>query len=555
MKNILSIFFLLCAAVLYSQPTTISGDQVRGSVPPGGSTDQVLSKISGTDYDYQWSTPTAAPTDFLGTGFTSGGGTGTIPSGTFMQADFLTIGYNPSYPSDPLPTDAAGGIFLSGSVVRLFSTDGTAGTTKFELPATGGLHVITDDSGTTETGDLIYSKTGLAMYQYNATTTDEAVLNVGLSGFRMRFYRPDLGADIEAETHGGMTLKTYDAADGNTTIEMKPTYIQVGSSGVFEGLKYDSDISANQTSPQDIPDIGNVDARIAAAVAGVGSFTPTVTEYATAGTDTYTVPAGATRLKIECTGGGGGGASGQRGALGIIRRGSGGGGGGGYSVYTVVLSEIGSPSTLSLTIGAGGAGGAAITTNSTAGAAGSAGGETSVTYTGGLPLCSAFGGAGGTGGVGNTAGVGGDGGAGMFRDLVSPSGATGTAGNGIAPTDEKNIIPGGGASGGGVFDDDDPKTGGPGGASFFGKVTGPSGGAVNGGAGSAGSMGSATWSPVGPGGGGGGSNSSSGTGGAGGAGGAGIRGGGGGAGGAVENGSSSGAGGAGGDGFIRISAF
>ena len=52
----------------------------------GGTTGQVLTKNSGTDYDYSWAAGGGGASDALGTGFTSGGGTGAIPSGTSAEA-------------------------------------------------------------------------------------------------------------------------------------------------------------------------------------------------------------------------------------------------------------------------------------------------------------------------------------------------------------------------------------------------------------------------------------------------------------------------------------
>lgn len=125
-----------------------------------------------------------------------------------------------------------------------------------------------------------------------------------------------------------------------------------------------------------------------------------MTAYMAAGTFSFVVPSGVTRIKTRAVGGGGGAGGSASGLSG------GGGGGGGYAegYYTVVPGA-----TLTITVGAPGAGG-------TAGNIGSAGGTTSVSG-----QLSATGGGGGGAGGGGT-GAGGFGGAGTGGQLNSVGG-------------------------------------------------------------------------------------------------------------------------------------
>lgn len=99
----------------------------------------------------------------------------------------------------------------------------------------------------------------------------------------------------------------------------------------------------------------------------------TVSEFSVSGT--WTKPAGATFVTVECWGAGGGGGSGGRYGLGSTRPGGGGGGGGAYVSRVFNANDL--PSSVLVTIGAGGAGGPAQTTDSSPGNQGATGGNTS----------------------------------------------------------------------------------------------------------------------------------------------------------------------------------
>jgi hypothetical protein len=286
---------------------------------------------------------------------------------------------------------------------------------------------------------------------------------------------------------------------------------------------------------------------------------------------TYTKPAGATFVMVECWGGGGGGGSGRLASGETNVSGGGGGGGGSYTYRLFKASDL--AATESVTIGAGGAGGAAVVSANGNGNDGSDGGNTTFGS-----FLSAYGGGDGKGGVSINQAFGGTSGGvlsagltaggaprsinvatnatsasvtGQFGGLTQSTGlgqASGFGGGGGAAASAAN--PGniggssyqggaGGGGGGGVNNSDVPQAGGDGGSK-----TG-----ANGGGGAGGAIGSngvaGTTLGFGGGGGGGATSAAGGTGGTGG-----IAAGGGGGGGSITT--SSGAGGAGGNGLVRV---
>ena len=284
------------------------------------------------------------------------------------------------------------------------------------------------------------------------------------------------------------------------------------------------------------------------------------------GSGTYTKPAGATFVMVECFGAGGGGGSGRRSSG--NRSGGGAGGGGSYAYRLFKASDL--ASTVTVTIGSGGTAGAAQTVDNTNGITGVSGGDTTF----GSHL-SAFGGQFGNGGT-DSATFGGLG-AGVLDTSGAPLSRTGAnaaiygqfgGGNVSAAAETGNPSGFGGGSGGGGFAF---SAGLPGGCSYQGGAGGGGGGGLQSGTSYTGGAGGSALGPTG--GGGTAGTSSGGAGGAGafrqggggggagvaspaaaaGAGGAGGSGGGGGGGGGASNaGANSGAGGAGGNGLCRV---
>lgn len=276
--------------------------------------------------------------------------------------------------------------------------------------------------------------------------------------------------------------------------------------------------------------------------------------YTTAQTNTaVAVPTGAKLANVTVCGAGGGGGSGRRGASGSVRCGGGGGAMGGVSLGEFSIVDLGSPTTLYVTVGTGGPGGNAVTADDTNGNAGTTGGESSVKAGGtgaSNRFISAFGGNAGSGGT-NSSGTGATTttGSAMFANAAGGSASvSGGAGSG-ATTPNYSVIGGGGASGGGVSSGNAASSGG---TSSYGGYYSLSTSGTGGSSGAAGGNGSACTGCYTGGGGGGGAASTSA---AAGAGGTGSRSGGGGGGGASVNGNNSGAGGTGGDGYVKVTFY
>lgn len=318
-----------------------------------------------------------------------------------------------------------------------------------------------------------------------------------------------------------------------------------------------------------------------------------VDEYSTAGTATWTKPAGAKFVLAELLAAGSGGGAGRRGAAGTLRTGGSGGGGGAYFAQWLPASILGATEIVG--VGYGGQGAPAITVDDTDGGIGGAGtesyfGDWAWAYTGGRGYGGSTGSvSGGTGGGWTNQGTqgtvtasnvgevnpdptdtlnpttedaiafGGGGSvmtgtyAGAGGNAVYGGGAGGASQSAYAGWGGSSVFGGaGGGPGGSITAADVAGTGGRGGASAYTSPTGPTG--ANGGSGgAAGSAGATTsvGSMAGTGGGGGGASKTA----AAGKGGKGGRGCGGGGGGASLNGFASGAGGDGGDGFVRVTTF
>ena len=138
--------------------------------------------------------------------------------------------------------------------------------------------------------------------------------------------------------------------------------------------------------------------------------------YSTAGSFTWTKPAGLKSAIVFVGGAGGGAGSGARLAAGTNRFGGGGGGGGAFNIQLFDASSL--ASTVAVTVGTGGTGAAAVLVDSTNGASGTAGGLSQ------FGSVQASGGNGGGGG--STASGAGGGGGGTTQYL--PYNGTGSSG-------------------------------------------------------------------------------------------------------------------------------
>lgn len=294
---------------------------------------------------------------------------------------------------------------------------------------------------------------------------------------------------------------------------------------------------------------------LAEALTGGSNFSAQVTIITNSGSGSYSVPSGASLLKVWGWAAGGGGGSGRKGATNSIQCGGGGGGSGAGGYIEIPVLALDGATTIVWTNGAGGVGGSSQTTNSSNGLAGTSGGMTSFGLW--MVLSGGGGGAGGTTSSG-TAGTAGDtfgvwtGRSGGSANAAGTSGGAGGDAYNTSPYLVNQRLASGGGAGGGITAAGVASTGGRGGiaASWLLTARGGNGygsqGAINGNGGDGVSLHSAFAAP-GAGGGGGGS-SVTGNGGNGGRGA--LYGAGGGGGGAAGDGI--GDSGAGGDGAVGV---
>ena len=333
--------------------------------------------------------------------------------------------------------------------------------------------------------------------------------------------------------------------------------LKVDNNGIMFGDGTTQTTAATAGIP-DAPSDGSTYGRNNGAWAVAGGGGADIQTFTTAGTATWTKPAGKTMAWIRIFGGGGGGGSGARQAAGTAKSGGGGGQAGGMTELFIPLSALGATETV--TVGAGGAGGVSASTNTSVGNAGGPGGQSSIGNYKALMNAAAGGGGGttvsGAGGVGASANY-------SFNFVnyaaaaASVSGGAGSTGQGASPTAIDSrffILPTGGGGGSGGLAT--PSNGGAGGTKpasatttgIVASVAGGSGGTTLGALPTAGTSGVANYQ--GGTGGGGGAFILSVAGQAGAAGGQPSGGGGGGA--ASYNGFASGAGGDGGDGMVIV---
>lgn len=448
----------------------------------------------------------------------------------------------------------------TGQNGKFLSTDGTGPAWATALTSETDGSVTNEGSlsvgaGSGTSSEIISNTSGSTTVTFNASTGLSIAENTGTGNITLTNTAPD---QTVALTQGGIVSisGTYPnftisatETDGSTTNEIElPS--QTGNAGKY--LKTDgsvvswdtpagggsltvSDEGSNLTTAAtsiDFVGVGVVATNTSGAVTVTVAGSEQVDEFTASGT--YNVPSWAKTLEIICIGAGGGGGGGRRGATSTVRAGGGGGGAGAISNYTFQVSFIGSPSTLSVTVGSAGSAGAAATADDTNGGTGGNGGLSSVAA-GAVTIIRSAGGVGGAGGSTGTSNGGNAGSYGMFLGGAGGNGAS--TSNASTGGSNANISNGGGGGGGGINASNATGVSASGGSAYYGLL---SGGVPNGGAGGGSSI-------ILAGGGGGGGNAGGTSGGAGGGYGAG-----GGGGGGSTNGTNSGAGGAGGAGYVRI---
>lgn len=453
---------------------------------------------------------------------------GTLTSGTWtLLAGFVSE----SVPIDPNITSIPGGLWDINAWAL--------GTANQQSPTSIRAKIYTYDGANAPT--LI-------------STSGEQQINTVSAQYSLSALVPQ--TDVTSTTRIYVEIEVRSTANGHTaTLQFgdgTPSHVHtslplVGGSGLWRSISGVLQPNGTQISDADVASNAAIaQSKIANLTTDIGNKAGTaqVDVYATAGTFTWTKPAGAKTVNIQLLAGGGGGGSGRFSSTAENRSGGGGGGGGSYLQVTVPAAAL--SATESLTVGAGGAGAPAQTTLGSNGQNGSAGGNTT------FNSLIATGGGGGTGGTTNG---GGGGYAGLNSNSggsASTTGGAGGVGAPIALTVIWNYGGAGGGGGGGVNSSNSPSGGGIGGRSVALGFTGGAAGVV-GGAGSAGATNtgaSAGLLAVGAGGGGGGG--AVGQGAIGGAGGFPASGGGGGG---VGTTTSSGAGGAGAAGMAVITTY
>ena len=269
---------------------------------------------------------------------------------------------------------------------QLDATDGLYGAVP---PANGG----TGLSAYT-TGDILYASGATSLAVLSDVATGNALISGGVGA------SPSWGK-IGMATHVSGTLPI---ANGGTNSTATPT-----AGGIIYGTGTAYAVTNVGTSGQVLTSA----AAGAPTWASVQTAQNNVTVFATAGTgQTFTIPAGVSRVKITIIGGGGNGGTGSTGGGGGgTDYYGGGGGGGGTAIKWLAVSNGGGGGTLTVAVG-----GATVGSSVSSGTS-----NTITTITAG---------AGGNGGDGPTGSEGG-GGAGANGDL-NITGGTGTKGGGTA---------------------------------------------------------------------------------------------------------------------------
>lgn len=285
-------------------------------VPTGGTSGQVLTKDSATDYDTSWQTINTGIVDSVVAG-NNIDVDNTDPSNPIISVENLTVGDI---------TD------LTATATELNYTDGVTSSIQTQLDAKA------NDSNTvhkTSAETVAGSKTFSNDLSVNGTTY---LANTNVYG--------DLA--MQAGTHLSL--------DSDPTTNLQATTKQYVDSGLNAKLD-DSQLDTDNTLS------ANSDAKIASQKATKGYVDGLINKtgviaydsYSTAGTHTWNKPAGATSCTVVAIGGGGGGGKGQTDVAGTIRYGGNGGGAGGTIIGWLEASTL--TSSVTVTVGAGGAAG------------------------------------------------------------------------------------------------------------------------------------------------------------------------------------------------------
>jgi len=354
-------------------------------VPTGGSTGQVLTKNSATNYDTIWSAPAGGLSDAPSDGTYYGRFNGAWSNVAPIASPALTG--NPT-----APTQTAG-----DSSTRLATTAFVgAATSALTIPGPSSATPAMDGTGaagsatTYSRGDHVHpTDTTRAPLASPIFTGSPAAPTPTAGDSSTKLATTAFVAGAVPAASSATPLMDGTAAAGSSTSWSRGDHVHPidTSRAPLASPVFTGDPQAPTAAPGDndtsIATTAFVHAAVAAGVSSTGSPILNVQIFASSGT--YTPTAGCAGAILECVGGGGGGAS-IVGGTGTIY-GCAGGGSGGYSRKVVTAATIGASQ--AVTIGAGGNGGSGNT-------AGTGGGATSVGS-----LCVANGGL--RGGLGTTA--------------------------------------------------------------------------------------------------------------------------------------------------------
>jgi hypothetical protein len=407
----------------------VSGTGPVFTVPPGGSYN-FQSQASNTIYAYAASPQTitgdltvnsigaatvvSSSGNFtVGSGLTVSGTSTHIGAATFSGTvsisgnAVLTSGYGAggdltgTYPSPTLAAAGTSGTYGSASLVPIITTDTKGRVTSVSTAAPLDATKLPTSGGTIN-GNLVVAS-GLTV---SGTSTLNTTIVTGTL------------------TASGTTVLPNTTVTGSLTVSGATTVSGFTNTG-------NETISGTISAPN-------------SSLSNVQIFTVT-------GTNTWTKPTNftPTNLRVICVGGGGGGGSGAK-----AGSNAGGGGGGGSAAVAEAsfsyASDLGSPSSITLTVGSGGSGGAAVSASGTQGNNGGNGGASyfgSATASGSYLYAAP--GLGGSGGATTGAGGGGNYGSGQWIGAYGGTGGTGTGGTGTGYTGNNGTYNGGGGGGGG----------------------------------------------------------------------------------------------------------
>jgi hypothetical protein len=568
-------------------------------VVAGGTVGQSLLKVSATDYDTTWGTPSLAShsettqatvRNSTGSTLTAGqivyinGALGNRPTVALSKADSeATSAGTYAMVETAIPNNTDGTVITSGTVSALDTSALSDGDKLYLSPTTAGAWTTTKPSapnhlvyiGTVtrshpnqgtiqlriqngyELEELhnvaISSPANLDLLSYESSTSlwkNKSISTLGLATqawVTSQGYLTSAPVSSVAGRTGAITLAVADVSGAAPLAS--PTF--TGTPSLPTGTT-----AVTQTAGDNSTKVATT-AFVTTAVSGAGGGGINVQTFGSSvssGSFTWTKPANAKWVQFLLFGGGGGGGSGGRYATTSNRYGGGGGGGAGACFGYINASYLGSTETV--VVGAGGSGGASVSVDTTVGSPGTIGGITSF---------SLFKSTGGNFGSGGTT-TGGSGGTSttsinFSNGFVNGAAGAGSLTTGGSGTTTSNIYPcsvGGGGGAGAAASSTAMAGGGAGAglgtsATVSGLITAIAGGtagnpAVPTPAGNG--VSASSQYVVGGTGGGGGYYKTSTAGNAGGSGG--WPGGGGGGGGAADNGFSSGAGGSGANGYAVI---